>query len=225
MDGGVIIDGNHRSQKLLTPKIDAGLMIFDLAISGILGTVRNAGTTTLRMILTRAAGDSLEGAAAKLAYADGAKLVVHNGEVLGHDGTVLARQNSVTGKYESVGPLELPPLPVTSGGTANAATGGKLADDLIARMTKPKVEDVGLAQLMDELYRDGAKIGSESTADAVRFELATGGSVGGKHHVQKAENYSVSLQRWLNANPNASFSDRSAAEHVLRDMQNALMGK
>ncbi|OXC87790.1 type IV secretion protein Rhs [Achromobacter sp. KAs 3-5] len=92
-------------------------------------------------------------------------------------------------------------------------------------MTKPKVEDVGLAQLMDELYRDGAKIGSESTADAVRFELATGGSVGGKHHVQKAKNYSVSLQRWLNANPNASFSDRSAAEHVLRDMQNALMGK
>ncbi|WP_280003205.1 hemagglutinin repeat-containing protein [Achromobacter mucicolens] len=219
------LQNQYETQKLLTPKIDAGLMIFDLATSGILGTVRNAGTTTLRMILTRAAGDSLEGAAAKLAYADGAKLVVHNGEVLGHDGTVLARQNSVTGKYESVGPLELPPLPVTSGGTANAATGGKLADDLIARMTKPKVEDVGLAQLMDELYRDGAKIGSGSTADAVRFELATGGSVGGKHHVQKAENYSVSLQRWLNANPNASFSDRSAAEHVLRDMQNALMGK
>lgn len=215
----------YETQKALTPKIDAGLMIFDLATSGILGAVRNAGTNTLRMILTRAAGDSLEGAAAKLAYADGAKWVVHNGEVLGHDGTVLARQNSVTGKYESVGPLELPPLPVTSGGTANAVTGGKLADDLIARMTKPKVEDVGLAHLMDELYRDGAKIGTGSTADAVRFELATGGSVGGKHHVQKAKNYSVSLQRWLNANPNASFSDRSAAEYVLRDMQNALMGK
>ncbi|OAE60629.1 hypothetical protein A7J67_25595 [Achromobacter xylosoxidans] len=215
----------YETQKALTPKIDAGLMIFDLATSGILGAVRNAGTNTLRMILTRAAADSLEGAAAKLAYADGAKWVVHNGEVLGHDGTVLARQNSVTGKYESVGPLELPPLPVTSGGTANAVTGGKLADDLIARMTKPKVEDVGLAHLMDELYRDGAKIGTGSTADAVRFELATGGSVGGKHHVQKAKNYSVSLQRWLNANPNASFSDRSAAEYVLRDMQNALMGK
>ena len=105
----------YETQKALTPKIDAGLMIFDLATSGILGAVRNAGTNTLRMILTRAAGDSLEGAAAKLAYADGAKWAVRNGEVLGHDGTVLARQNPNTGKYDAVRqdlPFGMPERPV-----------------------------------------------------------------------------------------------------------------
>lgn len=78
---------------------------------------------------------------------------------------------------------------------------------------------------MDDLYRDGAKIGTGSTADAVRYETEAGLPVGGVFHTQKAEDYSVALQRWLDLNPNASFSDRSAAQNVLRDLQNALKGK
>lgn len=46
---------------------------------------------------------------------------------------------------------------------------------------------------MDDLYRENAKIGSGSTADAVRYELQTGGKVGGKTHSQKAEDYSQAL--------------------------------
>ncbi|ORC51276.1 hypothetical protein B2G74_00445 [Burkholderia sp. A27] len=113
----------------------------------------------------------------------------------------------------------------TSNGTANAATGPKLTDDLAAAMSKPTVSDTKLGGLMDDLYRDGAKIGTGSTADAVRYETETGTPVGGVFHTQKAVDYSVALQRWLDSNPNASFSDRSAAQNVLRDLQNALKGK
>jgi len=111
------------------------------------------------------------------------------------------------------------------GVAANAATSAKLADDLASKMVKPQVSDPKLAGLMDDLYRDGAKIGTGSTADAVRYEAATGNRVGGKLHTQKAENYSTALRKWLDANPEAPFSDRSAAQNVLRDLQNALQGK
>ena len=114
---------------------------------------------------------------------------------------------------------------VTSEGTANAATTSKLGDDLAARMSKPIVSDTKLGGLMDDLYRDGAKIGTGSTADAVRYEIKTGNPVGGVFHAQKADDYSAALQKWLDSNPNASFSDRSAAQNVLRDLQNALNGK
>jgi filamentous hemagglutinin len=114
---------------------------------------------------------------------------------------------------------------VTSVGTANVASGVKLADDLAANMVKPIVTDTKLSGLMDDLYRDGAKIGTGSTADAVRYETATGTPVGNVFHSQKAQDYSVALQKWLEANPTASFSDRSAAQNVLRDLQNSLKGK
>ncbi len=78
---------------------------------------------------------------------------------------------------------------------------------------------------MENLYRDGAEIGTGSTADAVRYEIQTGEPVGGVFHTQKAQDYSIALQKWLDANPNASFGDRSAAQNVLRDLQNALKGK
>ncbi|MDN7430083.1 hemagglutinin repeat-containing protein [Burkholderia sp. AU45388] len=114
---------------------------------------------------------------------------------------------------------------ITSNGTANIATAPKLADDLAAGMSKPVVTDAKLGGLMDDLYRDGAKIGTGSTADAVRYETETGSPVGGVFHTQKAQDYSTALQKWIDSNPNASFSDRSAAQNVLRDLQNALKGK
>lgn len=114
---------------------------------------------------------------------------------------------------------------VTAGGTANAATAPKLADDLASKMAKPVVSDAKLGGLIDDLYRDGAKIGTGSTADAVRYETQTGSPIGGVFHTQKAQDYSIALQKWLDSSPNASFGDRSAAQNVLRDLQNALGGK
>jgi len=116
-------------------------------------------------------------------------------------------------------------IAVTSNGTANAATGARLADYLASGMSKPLVSDSKLGGLMDDLYRDGAKIGTGSTADAVRYETQTGNPVGGVLHTQKAKDYSAASQKWLETNPNASFSDRSAAHNVLKDLQNALNRK
>jgi hypothetical protein len=79
--------------------------------------------------------------------------------------------------------------------------------------------------LFDDPYRENAKIGRGSTADAVRHELSTGQSVGGKTYSQKAEDYSRALQDWIKRNPMAPSGDRAAAENVLKDLQNALKGK
>ncbi len=92
-------------------------------------------------------------------------------------------------------------------------------------MGKPKVEDVKLQSFLDKLYRDNATLGSGSTADALRYELKTGEPVGGKWHTQKAIESIVYLEKWLIKNPNASFADKQAVTHIIRDIKNALNGK
>ena len=98
-------------------------------------------------------------------------------------------------------------------------------DGLRRDMGRPATADSKLSDIMDETYRPNAKIGSGSTADAVRSERATGQPTGGKWHTQKAEEGVVRLQKWLQSNPKASPGDRAAAENVIRDLQNALAGK
>lgn len=104
----------------------------------------------------------------------------------------------------------------------NRADFERYKDDLREQMAKPSVSDAALARLLDELYRPGAGIGSGSTAAAVRYERASGGSVGGRRHSQKAQDMIRALERWLNANPTVRPGDRAAAENVIRDMKNAL---
>jgi hypothetical protein len=43
-------------------------------------------------------------------------------------------------------------------------------------------------------------------------------------HIEKAQNYSVALQRWLEGNKAASGNDIQAAQSVLQDMLHALTG-
>ncbi|MFO6484887.1 type IV secretion protein Rhs [Escherichia coli] len=71
-------------------------------------------------------------------------------------------------------------------------------------MGKPDVTDSNLKNIIDNLYRPNAKVGSGSTADAVRYKLATGEKVGGRGHVLKAQDYTRALQDWLDKNPTAS---------------------
>ncbi|NLX96619.1 MAG: hypothetical protein GXY83_10620 [Rhodopirellula sp.] len=106
----------------------------------------------------------------------------------------------------------------------NAAQFERYKDALRAGMQKPHATNPQLAKYLDELYRPGAKIGSGSTAAAVREELAKGVSVGGRTHSQKAADYIRALQKWLRENPTTRPGDRAAAENVIRDMQNALNG-
>lgn len=98
-------------------------------------------------------------------------------------------------------------------------------DELRAQMEKPDVKDPHLKEITDKLYRPNAQIGNGSTADAVRHEAATGQQVGGRLHLQKAQDTVKELQTWLRRNPTASSGDRAAAENMLKDLQNALRGK
>ena len=92
-------------------------------------------------------------------------------------------------------------------------------------VTKPTVTDPKLNNLVKDLYKGAnAKkpIGTGSTADAIRREAATGQPVGGKFHADKGQQYVNALNKWIRKNPNASASDRSAAQSMLDDLNNAL---
>ena len=108
---------------------------------------------------------------------------------------------------------------------ANRALNERYVDELRAAMERPVVQNPALSNIMDDLYRPGARIGSGSTAAAVRHEAATGSTVGGRLHTQKAQESVTRLQKWLDRNPTARPGDRAAAENVMRDLQNALGGR
>lgn len=107
---------------------------------------------------------------------------------------------------------------------ANVAKHARYKDALRRAMGKPATRDPKLSRLMDEMWRDNAKIGNGSTAAAVRHELATGKPVGGVFHTQKAEDMIRALEKWLRNNPEATPGDRAAAENVIKDLRDALAG-
>ena len=87
---------------------------------------------------------------------------------------------------------------------------------------KPIVSDPKLQETMDKLYRADAKVGSGSTADAIRNEALTGKPTGGVFHTQKGEDMINNLQKWLSNNPNANPNDINAAKQVILDLKDAL---
>jgi len=103
------------------------------------------------------------------------------------------------------------------------------SDSLLAAkaLPVPKVTDPKLGNLVNDLYK-GAKgpnpIGTGSTADAVRNELAIGMATHGKFHSQKAQEYINALSNWQKKNPNASHYDQMVAESLKPDLQSALGG-
>ena len=112
--------------------------------------------------------------------------------------------------------------PAPNSGAANAAAHEAYKAQLRAQMPKPNVRDPRLRELVDYLYREGAQVGSGSTAAAIRAELATGQAVGGAWHAQKGRDAIVALERWLTRNPQAGRADISAAQNIIADLRNAL---
>ena len=96
--------------------------------------------------------------------------------------------------------------------------------DLRASMSKPHVENQELKKIVDNLYKPNAKVGSGSTAAALREELVTGKPVGGKMHKIKTIESINRLDDWIRNNPTALSGDRAAAENILKDLHNALNG-
>ena len=81
-----------------------------------------------------------------------------------------------------------------------------------------------LKELLKRFHKDGSKVGSGSTAAALREELRTGLPVGDKFHTMKTEEAIRALNNWLESNPLARHGDRAAAENMLRDLLDAAKG-
>jgi hypothetical protein len=91
----------------------------------------------------------------------------------------------------------------------------------------PTVSDTRLGNIVRDLFkgtRNPNRIGDGTTMDAIRNELSTGQATSGKMHLQKGREYAAALRNWLSRNPNASTSDRTVAQQLLEQLQNALAG-
>lgn len=97
---------------------------------------------------------------------------------------------------------------------------------LVPPLTRPPVSSPGkLANIVNDLYKghlSPTRVASGTTAEAVRFEIATGELVGGRAHVIKAENAVRGLDNWLRANPDAPSLDRLIAQSLRDDLLDAL---
>jgi hypothetical protein len=114
-----------------------------------------------------------------------------------------------------------------AGGTAGRLA-GKAAGAKIEPLSTPVVQDAKLANIVTDLYKgttNPTRVGTGTTADAVRNEIRTGEPTNGRWHFQKALDSSRALQNWLKRNPSASFHDRLVAQSLLDDLLNALAGK
>lgn len=104
-----------------------------------------------------------------------------------------------------------------------AAPVGRVAPGTV--LPTPSVGSPRLQNIVDDLYRgttNPGRIGSGTTADAIRHELRTGQPVFGRTHVQKGEDYLRGLENWLRANPHAPTADRLVARSLADDLLDAL---
>jgi filamentous hemagglutinin len=86
------------------------------------------------------------------------------------------------------------------------------------------VTDVRLANIVRDLFREGAAVGDGGTADAIRYERRTGQLLSLRGHTEKGRNYVVALRRLL-AQGDLMLEDSAIAESLLNDLQKALDGE
>jgi hypothetical protein len=102
---------------------------------------------------------------------------------------------------------------------------GVAAEEGAAILPKPNVVDPKLQNYVNDLYKGTTnpnRVGTGTTADAVREEIATGKPTAGKWHIQKAEDTARGLRNWLARNPGAAPHDRIVAQSLYDDLVNAL---
>ena len=88
----------------------------------------------------------------------------------------------------------------------------------------PAVEDTKLQNVVNDLYKGATnpdRVGTGTTADAVRAEAETGLPTGGVFHAKKAEQYSNALKKLINGGT-LSAHDQLVAQSLLDDLQAAL---
>ncbi len=106
-----------------------------------------------------------------------------------------------------------------------ATKGGRAADDVLPT---PSVSHPKLQNIVNDLYRgttNPQRVGNGTTMDAIRHELATGGAVHGRRHLEKGQIYANGLRNFLRRNPNASAHDRRVAQSLYDELQGAIGGR
>jgi RHS repeat-associated protein len=174
-----------------------------------------------------------------------------NAEVTGEPGSwpsavlwnaTFAMTNASNDYFSFIAPKSqlLSPTPNGSGGLANIGAGIGIAVTFIGpgeeasaakgllSTTRSRLlqsaQSSKLRKLINYLYRPGATVGTGSTADAIREELATGNLLSPRGHFLKAQEARTSLQR-LYRDPSTISSDRRIIKEILADLQNALSGR
>jgi hypothetical protein len=115
------------------------------------------------------------------------------------------------------------PTPTSHPQVRNATN--SVVDDILP---KPNVTDPKLQNYVDNLYKgttNPGRVGTGTSADAVRNEILTGQPTGGTFHSIKVQETVNGLTRWLRNNPGASASDRLVAQSLLDDLKSALATK
>jgi hypothetical protein len=116
----------------------------------------------------------------------------------------------------------------TSGGSSSGSPSGGSGVGPKPPARPPTVADARLGNIIRDLFkgtRSPNRVGDGTTMDAIRNEISTGRATSGKMHLQKGREYANALRNWLARNPNATAGDRSVAQQLLQDLQNALAGK
>ena len=80
-----------------------------------------------------------------------------------------------------------------------------------------------LKRAIDQLYRQGAKVGDGGTADALRDELARGATILNARHAIKAMERIRELQRLINSGQ-LSVEDEATAQLIIENLKRALRG-
>ena len=142
-------------------------------------------------------------------------IVKSNADLKSNDGGVVARESGVIATANGVKDAD---------SAVNVVNYIKYKNELLSNMGRVSVKDKNLQNIIDFMYRPNAKIGSGSTADAVRYELKTGENVAGKNHMQKAQDSIKALEKWIKNNSNANKSDVDTAQKYIKDLKNALNG-
>lgn len=107
------------------------------------------------------------------------------------------------------------------GGGGGGGFGGGKGDVL----PTPLVGSQKLQNIINNLYKGTTnpnRVGTGTTADAIRNERLTGLPTGGKSHLQKGTESVRALENWLSANPNAPYRERLIAQSLRDDLIQAL---
>jgi hypothetical protein len=86
-------------------------------------------------------------------------------------------------------------------------------------ITSPRLQNI-----LNELYKGAThprRTGDGTTADAIRWERASGETVEGRRHLQKGVDSIRGLKRWLRQNPHASAYERGIAQNELDNLLDA----